>query len=171
MIDFLNLSIMWVTLFFLLVGLLVLVFPVLPGLVIMWLAVLGYGIAGGFSTAGQLNTLGLVIFIVVTLLAVGGSLVDNLLMGVGAKQGGASWWTILVALFAGFLGTVIVPPLGGFVAAPLAILLLEYQRLRDWKAAWQSLRGLATGLGAAYFVRILMGLLIIGLWWLWVWRG
>jgi len=171
MTDFLNLSIMWVTLFFLLVGLLVLVIPVLPGLVIMWLAVLGYGIAGGFSTAGQLNALGLVIFIVVTLLAVGGSLVDNLLMGVGAKQGGASWWTVLVALFAGFLGTVIFPPLGGFVAVPLAILLLEYQRLRDWKAAWQSLRGLATGWGAAYFVRILMGLTIIGLWWLWVWKG
>jgi uncharacterized protein YqgC (DUF456 family) len=165
MIDFLNLSILWLTLFFMLLGLLVLVVPVLPGLIIMWLAALGYGVASGFST------LGIVVFVVISILAIGGSLVDNLLMGVGAKQGGASWWTILAAALAGLLGTVFLPPFGGFVTAPLAILLLEYLRLRDWNEAWRSLRGLATGWGAAYFVRILIGLAVIGLWALWVWQG
>jgi uncharacterized protein YqgC (DUF456 family) len=165
MIDFLHLSILWLTLFFMLLGLLGLVVPVLPGLIIMWLAALGYGIASGFST------LGILVFVVITILAIGGSLVDNLLMGVGAKQGGASWWTILVALLAGLLGTLFLPPFGGFVLAPLAILLLEYLRLRNWNEAWRSLRGLATGWGAAYFVRILMGLVVIGLWAVWVWQG
>ena len=127
--------------------------------------------ASGFRTSDRFSTLGIVIFVVISILAIGGSLVDNLLMGVGAKQGGASWRTILVALLAGLLGTLFFTPFGGFVLAPLSILLLEYVRLRDWKEAWQSLRGLATGWGAAYFVRILMGLLIIGLWWLWVWKG
>ena len=171
MIDFLNLSILWVTLFFMLLGLLVLVLPVLPGLIIMWLAALAYGITSGFSTSGGFSTLGIVVFVVISILAIGGSLVDNLLMGVGAKQGGASWWTILAALLAGVLGTLFLPPLGGFILAPLAILLLEYVRLRNWNEAWRSLRGLATGWGAAYFVRILLGLMIIGLWALWVWRG
>ena len=165
MVDFLNLSILWLTTFFMLLGLLVLVVPVLPGLLIMWLAALGYGFATGFST------LGIVVFVAISLLAIGGSLVDNLLMGVGAKQGGASWLTILVALLAGLLGTLFLPPFGGFVLAPLAILLLEYLRLRDWKEAWRSLRGLATGWGAAYFVRILIGLVVIGLWAIWVWKG
>jgi uncharacterized protein len=165
MTDFLQLSILWLTTFFMLLGLLVLVVPVLPGLIIMWLAALGYGIATGF------NTLGIVVFVAITILTIGGSLVDNLLMGVGAKQGGASWWTILAALLAGLLGTLFMPPLGGFVLAPLAVLLLEYQRLRDWNEAWRSLRGLATGWGAAYFVRILMGLVVIGLWAVWVWKG
>ncbi len=134
-------------------------------MIIMWLAALGYGIASGFST------LGIVVFVVISILAIGGSLVDNLLMGVGAKQGGASWWTILAALVAGLLGTIFLPPLGGFILAPLAILLLEYFRLRDWNEAWRSLRGLATGWGAAYLVRILMGLVVIGLWAMWVWKG
>jgi uncharacterized protein len=165
MTDFLNLSILWLTTFFMLLGFLVLVVPVLPGLIIMWLAALGYGIATGFST------LGIVVFVAISLLAIGGSLVDNLLMGVGAKQGGASWLTILVALLAGLLGTLFLPPFGGFVLAPLAILLLEYLRLRSWNEAWRSLRGLATGWGAAYFVRILMGLAVIGLWAVWVWQG
>jgi hypothetical protein len=165
MVDFLNLSILWLTTFFMLLGLLVLVVPVLPGLLIMWLAALGYGFATGFST------LGIVVFVAISLLAIGGSLVDNLLMGVGAKQGGASWLTILVALLAGLLGTLFLPPFGGFVLAPLAILLLEYLRLRNWNEAWRSLRGLATGWGAAYFVRILIGLAVIGLWAVWVWKG
>lgn len=165
MIDFLNLSILWLATFFMLLGLVALVVPVLPGLIIMWLAALGYGLASGFST------LGIVVFVVISILVIGGSLVDNLLMGVGAKQGGASWWTILVALLAGLLGTLFLPPFGGFVLAPLAVLLLEYLRLRNLKEAWRSLRGLATGWGAAYFVRILIGLVVIGLWVLWVWQG
>ncbi len=165
MIDFLNLSILWLATFFMLLGLVALVVPVLPGLIIMWLAALGYGLASGFST------LGIVVFVVISILVIGGSLVDNLLMGVGAKQGGASWWTILVALLAGLLGTLFLPPFGGFVLAPLAVLLLEYLRLRNLKEAWRSLRGLATGWGAAYFVRILIGLVVIGLWALWVWQG
>jgi uncharacterized protein len=165
MIDLLDLSILWLATFFMLLGLLALVVPLLPGLIIMWLAALGYGIASGFST------LGIVIFVVISILVIGGSLVDNLLMGAGARQGGASWWSILVALLAGLLGTLFFPPFGGFVLAPLAVLLLEYLRLRDLNKAWQSLRGLATGWGAAYFVRILLGLVVIGLWALWVWQG
>ena len=165
MLDLIELSILWLTAFFMLLGLLVLVVPVLPGLIIMWLAALGYGIATGFGT------LGIVVFVVISILVIGGSLADNLLMGVGAKHSGASWWTILVALVAGVLGTLLMPPFGGFVLAPLAILLLEFIRLRNWKEAWRSLRGLATGWGAAYFVRILMGLVVIGLWAIWVWQG
>jgi uncharacterized protein YqgC (DUF456 family) len=171
MTDFLHLSLLWLTLFFLLLGFLTLVVPVLPGLIIMWLAALGYGIAAGFKSAGDINTLGIVIFAVITILAIAGSLIDNLFMGMGAKGGGASWWTILAALAAGLLGTLFLPPLGGFVLAPLAILLLEYERLHSWPEAWRSLRGMAAGWGAAYVVRLIFGLVIIGLWAVWVWRG
>jgi uncharacterized protein len=171
MTDFLHLSTLWLTAFFMLLGLLLLVVPVLPGLIIMWLAALGYGLAVGFSTPDGSSTLGIAIFVVITILAIGGSLVDNLLMGAGAKHGGASWGTTLAALLAGVLGTLFLPPFGGFILAPLAILLLEYLRLRNWNDAWRSLRGLAAGWGAAYFVRILLGLMVIGLWAMWVWKG
>lgn len=156
---------LWVTLFFMLLGLLTLLIPILPGLVIMWLAALGYGIASGF------NTLGIVLMVIITILAVAGSLVDNLFMGVGARRGGASWSTILVALVAGLVGTVAFPPLGGFIAAPLAVLLLEYIKLGDLGKAWAALRGMAAGFGAAVVVRFLIGLIILSLWILWVWRG
>ena len=163
--DFWTASILWITLFIMLVGLFSLVVPILPGLVIMWLGALGYGIVRGFGT------LGIVVMVIITILTIAGSLADNLLMGAGARKGGASWGTILAALLAGVVGTIVFPPFGGFIAAPLAILLLEYSRLRDWRLAFQALRGLATGFGASIVVRFLIGLLVIGLWFVWVWKG
>jgi uncharacterized protein YqgC (DUF456 family) len=163
--DLSTAAILWVTLFIMLLGLFSLFIPILPGLLIMWLAALGYGIVSGFGA------LGIVVMVIITILAAAGSMIDNLFMGVGARQGGASWSTILVALLAGLAGTIFFPPLGGFIAAPLAVLLLEFIRLGDLRQAWLALRGLATGFGAAVLVRFLMGLMILSLWILWVWQG
>ena len=163
--EFVNAAIFWITLVLMLLGLFSLLVPILPGLWIMWLAGLAYGFVRGFGT------LGIVVMILATILTIAGSLVDNLLMGVGARKGGASWSTILVALLAGVLGTIFFPPFGGFIIAPAAILLLEFIRLGDWQKAWQALRGLATGWGTAVAVRFMIGLIILSLWGLWVWRG
>lgn len=157
----LNVSIFALTQFFMLVGLLGLVVPIFPGLLVMWLAALGYGIVTRFETAG------IIIFVVLTVLMLVGSFIDNLIMGAGARKGGAAWLSIGVALAAGVIFTFIFPPIGGIIAAPLAMLLLEYYRLRDWQKAWQALRGLATGWGLSYFVRLGIGLLMMGLWWIW----
>lgn len=148
-----------------LVSLLGLVVPVYPGIVIMWLATLGYGIVTGFTP------LGIGLFVVITLLMLVGTVIDNVLMGAGARQKGASWVTIGVALAAGILGTILFPPIGGIIAAPLAVLLLEYARTSDFKTAWESLRGLATGLGLSILVKLGLGLVIMVLWWVWVWKG
>jgi uncharacterized protein YqgC (DUF456 family) len=163
--TFLSAAILWVTLFIMLVGLATVLIPVLPGLIIMWLAALGYGIVHGFGA------LGIILMVFITILALGGSLADNLLMGAGAKKGGASWSTILIALLAGLVGTIVFPPFGGFIAAPLAVLLLEYSRLGDMQKALRALGGLATGLGVSIVVRFAIGLAIIGLWAVWVCKG
>ncbi len=95
-----------------LAGLIGLIVPVFPGLVVMWLAALGYGIAFGFSTPG------IVIFVIISLLAIVGSVIDNVLMGVGARTGGASWIAIGIALLAGIIGTILLPPFGGITRRP-----------------------------------------------------
>jgi hypothetical protein len=48
---------------------------------------------------------------------------------------------------------------------------LEYLRLRDWKQAWLALRGMATGWGLSFFIRFGLGIILMGLWWIWVWKG
>jgi uncharacterized protein YqgC (DUF456 family) len=161
----LQILLLWVVQFLMLIGLFGLLFPVFPGLWVMWGAALLYGLVHGFDTTGW------IVMVLITLLALGASLADNLLMGLGARQGGASWKTIAVALAGGVLGTIFFPPLGGIIVAPLAIYVLEYYRLRDARLAWQALVGLMTGWGLGALVRFAAGLLINGLWWLWVWVG
>lgn len=163
--EWLDISIFALTQIIMLVGLFGLVIPVFPGTVIMWLGALGYGIVKGFST------LGVVLFVFITLLMLAGTLADNLFMGAGARKGGASWATIGIALLAGVLGTLFFPPLGGLIAAPMAVLLLEAYRTGSLEKGWQALRGLAAGWGMSFIVRFGIGVVMMLLWWLWVWKG
>ena len=160
--EFIEFSILFIVQFFMLLGLLGLIVPVFPGILIMWLAALGYGLVTGF------DTLGIVIFVGITLLSIFGTLGDNLIVVLNGHKGGASWRSLLIAMTAGILGSIFFPPFGGIIAAPLAVLLLEYLPTRDWRQAWGALRGLASGWGLGFVARFGVGLLIMILWWLWV---
>jgi uncharacterized protein YqgC (DUF456 family) len=144
-----------------LVGLALLIIPIFPGITVIWLAALLYGIVTGF------DTLGIVILVLITLGMIAGVTVDNVLMGAGARQGGASWLTIGVAVIAGIAGTVLFPPIGGLIAIPLAIFLLELLRKREWRGAWRATRGVALGWGLSFLVRFGIGLVMISAWLIW----
>jgi len=157
-----NYAIFAATLVIMLVGLLGLLVPIFPGIVVIWLASLGYGVVAGFTT------LGWVIFAILTILMIVGATIDNVLMNAKAHKEGASCFTLLLGMLAGILGTIFFPPFGGLIAAPLVVWLIEYLRLRDLNKAFASLRGMAIGWGASYLVRLMLGLAMIGLWLVWV---
>jgi uncharacterized protein YqgC (DUF456 family) len=157
----LSTSIFWVSLIMMIVGLFGLIIPIFPGIVVIWLAVLGYGVVTGFTT------LGWVMFALITILLLVGVTIDNILMGASAHKEGAAWSSLLLGMLAGILGTIIFPPIGGLIAAPLVVLLLEYLRQRDWKKALLTLRGLAIGWGTSFVARFFIGLVMIGLWLVW----
>ena len=144
------------------VGLISLLFYVIPGLTIIWLAVLVWGIANGFTVSTG------VIFGIITLLMIGGNLVDNLLMGTQARKTGASWIAIVVALVAGIAGSIAFPPFGGLIAAAAGILIVEWIRKKDFQAGLQSTGGILKGCGLAVVARFFIGLVMISLWVLWV---
>ena len=144
-----------------LVGLVLLVVPIFPGITVIWVAALLYGIVTGF------DTLGIVIIVLITLGMIAGISADNLLMGAGARRGGASWLTIIVALIAGIAGTVLFPPIGGLIAIPIAIFLIELLRNREWRSAWRATRGVALGWGLSFLVRFGIGLVMISAWLIW----
>jgi uncharacterized protein YqgC (DUF456 family) len=145
------------------VGLLVI--PILPGLVIIWVAALGYGIAAGFGA------LGWSMFTLISLLMVGGSVLDNVLMGAKAHKEGAPWWVVLIALVSAILGNFIIPIpiIGGILAALLVLFLIEWLRLKDARKALSSMRGMLVGCGWAVVFRVIIGLVMIGLWLIWAW--
>ena len=159
--PWLDASVFGITVFVMLIGLFGILIPMFPGIVIIWLAALGYGIVVGF------NGLGVVLFIVITLLMIAGLVIDNVFMGIGARRGGASWTTILLSMLAGVLGTIAFPPLGGLIAAPAAVLALEYARVRDWRKAREAFGGLAVGWGLSFAAQFGIGVVMIAFWGVW----
>lgn len=165
MTEWISSAIFGITLVLMLIGLFGLIIPIFPGLAVMWLSALGFGLVKGFST------LGIWMFVLITLLAIAGSLVDNLFTTVGSRQGGAAWSSIIMGAVAGVVGTVMFPPIGGLLLAPLTIFLIEWGRNNDWRKALQSLRGLAVGWGLAFVARFGMGVVMIICWLIWEWKG
>jgi len=159
--PWLDISIFGLTVFVMLVGLLGLIVPLFPGIVVIWLAALGYGVVTGFTT------LGIVLFILITLLMILGTTIDNILAWVGGRQGGASWVSLLVGTIAGIAGTLLWPPLGGLIATPLVLLLVEYLKARDIRKAFKALGGMAAGWGLSYIARLAIGVVMILFWGLW----
>lgn len=142
-------------------GLLGLIIPILPGLVIIWVAGLVYGIVDGFTWQNGL------VFAGMTVLMLVGSFIDNFIMGAAARKQGASWVAIAIALVLGILGSLVLPPFGGLVAALLGLFGYEFYRLKDWRKALESTKSMALGCGWASIIRAAMGALMIGLWIIW----
>jgi len=159
--SWLNLPLQILIYLIMLVGLVGMVIPIYPGVIIIWAAALAHGLATGF------NTLEIWVILLLTLLAILGSLVDNLLMGGKARRAGASWMSIGLALAAGLMATFLFPPFGGIIAAPLALFLSEYLRNRDHRISWYVTRKLLTGWGLAFLARFGIGLTMIVIWALW----
>jgi len=70
------------------------------------------------------------------------------------------------------IGTIIFPPLGGLIAAPFSnpgIGILAFAEYPSSLAstAWH---GFLVGDYLLLF-RFAIGLVVIGLWWMWVWKG
>jgi uncharacterized protein len=144
-----------------LVGLAGLLIPFIPGITIIWVAALAYGLISGFNWAAG------IIFGVITILMIIGNFADNFLMGASARKTGTSWLSILVALVAGIVGTFVLPPFGGLLFALAGVFIVEWIRVRDWKKAFESLRGMATGCGWSVVARFIIGLIMIALWLIW----
>ena len=157
-------SVFWITLVLMLAGLFGLIVPIFPGITVIWLAALGYGVVTGFTP------LGWGLFAGLTFLFIVGVTIDNVLVNAKAHKEGAAWSSLALGMLAGILGTIFLPPLGGLVAAPLAVLLMEYLHKRDFNQALLSLRGMAVGWGLSFVVRFLIGLAMIGVWLVWAWN-
>lgn len=161
MVNLANLPLKLIVLIVMLFGLLSLFIPAMPGLLVIWLAALAYGILTGFDwVSGGL-------FALITVLGITGSLADNVLMGTGARRVGASWLAIGLALAAGLLALIFWTPLGGLLAALAVLFLMEYSRRGDWRQAWDSTRSMALGCGWAAVIRILMAGVMIAVWLFW----
>ena len=143
------------------IGLLGQFIPFFPGIIVIWLSILGYALLHGFTVWSG------ILFGVITMLMIASTLIDNVLMGVNARQRGTSWLALALGMAALLVGSLLWTPLGGLAVSFAAVFLVELVRLRDWRRALGSLKGMAIGCGWTAVVRLAIGLLMIGLWVIW----
>ncbi len=164
---FLRVLLETLTLFFMLVGLVGLLVPIFPGLVVIWLTTLVYALI-------QVSILGVtwfewILFAIITLLMIAGSIVDNIIIAKRVREKQVPWGSIILGYLAGVIGSIFFTPLIGILAAPAGLFGAEYFRLRDYRVAFASTRAWMTGWGITIAVRIAIGVVMIGLWMIWAW--
>jgi uncharacterized protein YqgC (DUF456 family) len=142
--------VLFLTLFIMLVGLVLTIIPVIPfvpGTVIMWGAVIGYGLLAGW------DKLGWPAFAIITLIFLLGLAADAAAGHLGAKMGGASWSAVavgvmlgfIIGLIATFIGTPLLGCLAGLLGTVAGVLLVEYRRRQNWQVALNATKGYVAG--------------------------
>lgn len=156
------------TLFVLLVGLVGLLIPIFPGLVIMWLATLLYALLENAS--GRMTWIGWVLFALITLLMLFGSVIDNIIIARKMRGRSVPWSSIALAYVAGLVASLFFTPLVGLAASPLALFAAESRRLRDRRLGFASARAYMIAWGWSFAAVFGVGVLILLLWLLWAFQ-
>jgi uncharacterized protein YqgC (DUF456 family) len=165
--TFLQFGLQTITLFILLFGLVGLIVPVFPGLTVMWIATLVFALLQ--AAGGQMTGWDWFLFALITLLMIGGNILDNIIIASKMRGHEIPWKNILLCYAVGIVVSLFFTPLIGLIASPVALLGLEYLRFRDWKQARESLKVFLVGWGASFAARFGIGFLMIVFWALWAW--
>jgi uncharacterized protein YqgC (DUF456 family) len=141
-----------IALFVVLIGVIGTVVPVIPGTILIFLAALGYAIVEGFQSIGWPT------LVVLGILAAVATTADIWASSVGAKAGGASYWSVLAGLAGGLIGFVVLNLPGAIAGAILGVLATEMMRLKDWRQALKAGGGWLAGWLLATVVQLVIGL-------------
>ncbi len=153
---------LYAVLFVMLIGEIGVVVPLLPGIELIWLAGLGYGILHGFTWPGVFAMIGITVLLLVGLSS------DIWITGLGLKSTGTSMISILIGVVLLVVGTIFLSPLGGILLGLGGMALLEFRRHRSWKKAVSSAGSALVGFAISYGFKLFIGLLMIGVWLIWV---
>ena len=133
----------------------------------MWIATLVYGIIQ--MIAGNMTWITWVLFVFITLLMIGGNIVDNIIIAKHMRDKDIPWSSILLSFAAGIIVSLFLTPLVGIIASPVGLFLAEWRRVKDRQAALANTQAWMTGWGWSFLARFGIGLVMIVLWGLWAW--
>ena len=140
-----------------LVGLLGIAIPVLPGLFIIWAAVLLW--------ASQVRTTtGWVVLGIATTLALCGFLLQYLLPGRRMARAGVTTSSTLAGTALAIVGFFVIPVVGALLGFPLGIYLAERVKLGAHAGAWSSTKQALKAVGLSMAIELSTGLAITLAW-------
>jgi len=151
----------WIALAAMVVGLVGVILPVVPGVGFIWIVVLIYALVERFAT------IDIITFGVLTVLAAVGVTADLWMTQVGAKAGGAAATSLLVGMLFGAVGAIIgtlfvvgtIP--GAIIGAVAGIIIAEYHRREDWNEALKVGGGWAVGCALSGGVQFIISIVMI----------
>ena len=139
------------------VGLVGIVVPVLPGLPLVVFGIAVWAVPRGGTFAW--TVLGIAVAIVIA-----GSVVKYLLPGKKLKDAGVPGRTLALGAVLGVVGFFVVPVVGLFLGFVLGVYLGEYLRLKNSGQAWASTRKALGAVGWSIAIELFAGLLAAGVW-------
>ena len=138
-----------------LVGLVGIVVPVLPGTIVILVAILVWATETGGTTAW-------VVLAVSTVLLATGSVVKFLVPGRQLKAAVPNS-TLLAGAVGAIVGFFVIPIVGVLVGFPVGVYLAERQRVGA-AAAWPSTRAALKAMGVSILIELLVGVLAAAAW-------
>jgi uncharacterized protein len=140
------------------VGILGVVIPFLPGLLLCWAGVLFWAIFGEGGWGKWL------VFGLATAIAVSGTVVKYAWPGRSLKRSGVPTSSILAGGLLGLVGFFVLPVVGLVAGFVLGIWLAERARLGDSAQAWPSTRRALKAVGLAMLIELAAALTIAAVW-------
>jgi hypothetical protein len=133
----------------------------------MWLGVMVYAIVQALNH--KMSWVDWLLFSLITLLMIGGNIVDNIIIAKHVREKYVPWSSILIAYTAGVILSMMFTPLAGMAASPAGLFLAEWRRLKDKTVAFANTKAWLTGWGWSIAARIGIGVVMVILWGLWAW--
>ena len=146
------------------VGLVGVVIPVIPGLLLVGAAGLGWAILA--EGAGSWIVFGVMVAVLLV-----GTIAKYVLPSRTLRQAGAPASTLVLGAVGGIVGFFLIPILGLLVGAVAGIYLGEARRLRDSGAAGRSTLSTVKAIGIGLVIELLAGLLAVAIWFISVISG
>lgn len=139
------------------IGLIGVLVPLIPGLLLVGAAGLGWAILADGS--GPWIVFG---FMVAVLVA--GAIAKYVLPGRTLRQAGAPVSTLVLGAVGGIVGFFVIPVIGLLVGAVAGIYLGELRRLTDARAARRSTLATLKSIGIGLLLELLAGILAVAIW-------
>jgi len=147
----------------LILGVIGTVAPILPGPFLIWASALLWAWSDRFQAVGWPT------LIILALLALIAELSDVALATMGAKKGGASWQSMVVAGVAAIIGLIFFSIIGALMGAFLGLMAWEtYRHGGEWRQAWRASGSFIIGYLMAMAVKVILTILMIAIF---VWQA
>jgi uncharacterized protein YqgC (DUF456 family) len=140
-----------------LVGLLGVLLPALPGLLLVWAAVLVWALVERTVPAWA-------VLAVATVLVAVSQVVKYLIPGRRMRAAGVPWTSLAAGGVLAIVGFFVIPVVGGLLGFLLGVYLAERLRLGSHATAWPSTVHALKAAGLSILIELGAGLLIAGAW-------